>query len=229
MTFILARLLEEGVRLQRYEALAIARELIARREGVPTISNVQLSSDGSATCIDTSGAPEVHHVAAFLQELLPSTMAQVPAALRYTVARGLGAVEAPPFESLEAFSESLARFEAGDHHGTIRAFLQRVAPPEVPEPREPEPRRAPEPYPQPVQYAAPIVPVTPAPATLHSVARPVRPIAAPVTFWPVPRHWGPVLAAIAASFVLGAIGGRVTLQRPPPTPASARPQAPQPP
>lgn len=126
-TITLGHLLERGVCFQRYEALAIAQELIARGEGVPTANNVQLSSDGSVTCINTDGTPAVADVAGLLQALLPTKPGQVPAPLRYTLARGSGAVEAPPFESLDAFSQSLARFEAGDRRAIIRSLLQRVA------------------------------------------------------------------------------------------------------
>ena len=66
------------------------------------------------------------HVAALLQAILPAGPRQVSGPLRYTVARGLSAVEGPPYESLQAFSASLARFEAGDRRGTIRALLQRI-------------------------------------------------------------------------------------------------------
>jgi hypothetical protein len=215
-TITLGHLLQRGVCFQRYEALAIAQELIARREGVPTIDNVQLSSDGSARCINPRGTPQVSDVAALLQALLPTAPGQVPAPLRYTLARGLGAVEAPPFESLDAFSESLARFEAGDPHGVIRALLQRVA--DVP---PPQPRRvvvstsavptvtAPH-TPLPPSRPAPIAPPAPAAASVQRRA-PVPPqgmFSSSSASVSEPINWGVALLAIAASFVIGAIGGQ---------------------
>jgi TolB protein len=123
-TVSLAHLLSLGLRLQRYEALAIAQQLIAHREGIPTAQNVELSSDGCARCISRTGTPEVAHIAALLHELLPTT--EVPAPLRSTLARGLRTVESPPFASLEAFSEALSLFEAGDRQGIVRALMQRI-------------------------------------------------------------------------------------------------------
>lgn len=236
-TITLGHLLEQGVCFQRYEALAIAQGLIARREGVPTIDNVQLCSDGSARCINTRGTPQVSDVAALLQALLPTAPGQVPAPLRYTLARGMGAVEAPPFQSLDAFSESLARFEAGDHHGVIRALLQRVADVRPPQPRRVvvrtsavptvvAPRVAP---PPPPSRPAPIVPPAPAAMSAPSSAPvPVRGMfssgSAPVS---EPINWGVALLAIAASFVIGAVGGQHVgfWQDPPPAAVAQTPAA----
>ena len=177
-TITLGHLLERGVCFQRYEALAIAQELIARGEGVPAANNVQLSSDGSVTCINTNGTPAVADVAGLLQTLLPQTPAQMPAPLRYTLARGLSAVEAPPFDSLDAFSQSLARFEAGDRRGIVRALLQRVAA-----------------APSAAAVAAPVSVVPPAPAA--AVAAPAAVVSA-----------APAVVAAPAAVVASAPGAR---------------------
>ena len=215
-TISLGHLMRRGVSLQPYEALAIAQELIARGEGVLSLDNVLLSSDGSASCITATGTPEVTNVAALLQEILPSGPRQVPGPLRYAVARGLSAVEGPPFESLQAFSASLARFEAGDRHGTIRALLQRVV------------RTAPAAAPQPLSIPPRLATATPVPAPLPAASR-VGLAEAPLEMSAVvavppraPRHfraWPAALVAIAASFLIGmmAIG-----------PALRRDTAPQP-
>src|SRR5262249_52367273 len=47
------------------------------------------------------------------------TTARVPGGLRYALGRALLEVEAPPFDTLEEFSEALARFETGERHTQI--------------------------------------------------------------------------------------------------------------
>ena len=98
-----------SVRLETHEAVALARELLAHRCGLPTPENIQLGSDGSASCISTDGMPSVASVADLLLTLLPAGHFNVPAPLRYAIARGLEVVEAPPFASLGEFSSALER------------------------------------------------------------------------------------------------------------------------
>jgi hypothetical protein len=88
----LSHLLERGVRLKSGEAVAIA-QLLIDAPGVPAMDNVEVRSDGSVACIRTVGRAGVKDVASLLQQLLPQEV-RVPAALRYTIARGLGVVEA---------------------------------------------------------------------------------------------------------------------------------------
>src|SRR6185312_8053679 len=109
----LSHLLGRGVRLETHEAVALARALLAQPCGVPTMENIQLDSDGSASCICADGSPSVARVAELLLTLLPGGSPNVPAPLRYAIARGLEAVEAPPFASLGEFSNALKRFEQG--------------------------------------------------------------------------------------------------------------------
>lgn len=123
----LSHLLARGVRLQAPEAVAIAQDLIGRGAGIPTLENVELSGDGTAFCLRTDGIPSVSDVANLLEILLPPGTPRVPAPLRYAIARGRLAVEAPPFESLEAFSRALQRFEAGERSEVIRGLLKRVS------------------------------------------------------------------------------------------------------
>jgi hypothetical protein len=129
LTIGLSYLLARGVRLETHEAVALARELLAHRCGIPTPENIQLRSDGSASCINTDGMPSVASVADLLLTLLPAGTPNVPAPLRYTIARGLEAVEAPPFKSLDELSTALERFEKGASHDVLRNILQRGARP----------------------------------------------------------------------------------------------------
>ncbi len=132
LTIGLAYLLGRGVRLETHEAVALARELLAHPCGIPTPENIQLGSDGSVSCISTSGMPSVASVADLLLTLLPAGTPNVPAPLRYAIARGLEAVEAPPFASLGEFSSALQRFEKGPSRDVLRGVLQRGARPSRP-------------------------------------------------------------------------------------------------
>jgi hypothetical protein len=68
----------------------------------------------------------VSEVAFLLEELLSSGSLRVPGGLRYTIARALLNVEAPPFESLEQFSLDLSRHERGDRAEIVRRALARA-------------------------------------------------------------------------------------------------------
>jgi WD40-like Beta Propeller Repeat len=127
LTIALSHLLARGVRLETHESVALARELLAHPCGLPTPENIQLGSDGSASCISTDGMPSVAGVADLLQTLLPAGTPNVPAPLRYAIARGLEAVEAPPFASLDEFSSALKRFEKGASRDVLRGVLERAA------------------------------------------------------------------------------------------------------
>ena len=132
LTIALSHLLGRGVRLETHEAVALARELLAHACGHPTPENIQLRSDGSAFCISTHGVPSVASVADLLLTLLPAGTPDVPAPLRYAIARGIEAVEAPPFASLAEFSSALERFEKGPSRDVLRGLLQRGARPSRP-------------------------------------------------------------------------------------------------
>jgi Tol biopolymer transport system component len=132
LTIALSHLLGRGVRLEPHEAVALARELLAHPCGIPTPENIELGSDGSASCISTAGMPSVASVADLLLTLLPAGTPNVPAPLRYAIARGLEAVEAPPFASLGEFSSALERFENGASRDVLQGVLQRAARPSRP-------------------------------------------------------------------------------------------------
>ena len=165
LTVALSHVLGRGVRVQTHEAVAIARELLADPCGIPTVENIQLGSDGSVSCTTTDGTPSVASIADLLLTLLPRGTPDVPAPLRYAIARGLGAVEAPTFASLGEFSNTLARFQKGESRDAVRGLLERGA-------------RGPRPIAPPTAVAPkPVTPPTaaPAPVTSQPTAVPWRP------------------------------------------------------
>ena len=125
VTVPLSQLIERQIRIEPAEAIAIA-QLLASAPGVPAIENIEIDSDGDARCRSTEGEPTVAALAAFLDRVLPRT--GVPGGLRYAIARGLGAVEAPPFVSVREFSQSLMRFETGTRDEIIRGLMSRARP-----------------------------------------------------------------------------------------------------
>jgi hypothetical protein len=134
ITVSIAELLARGVVIQPREAVAIAQELTAHfASGQSTTplpcgplspDTVNLARDGSVSRIGSDAEPGLAEVALFLHTMLGSG-AKVPGALRYTVARALCEVDAPPFDSLADFSRTLARFEPGDRRAAVRELLER--------------------------------------------------------------------------------------------------------
>ena len=234
LTIALSHLLGRGVRLETHEAIALARELAAHPCGIPTPENIQLGSDGSASCISTDGMPSVASVANLLLTLLPAGTPNVPAPLRYAIARGLEAVEAPPFASLDEFSRVLERFEQGASRDVLRGVLRRGARSSPPVAAlfavAATPVTLPAAGPSPVA-PRPVVPPRPTlvvrkPA--ESSSEPPQPIAAVAPIFrsfgadgeaasPVhsSRRWAMLTAAaLVASFAVGfALGDRITDRR----------------
>jgi hypothetical protein len=133
----IAELQNTGVKFEADEAVAIAQQLIeALRHcdnfgieppyGPPTPANVVLKADGSVACVGCHTTPAVSEVAIFLDTLLPAGSPRVPGGLRYAIARGLLDVDVPPFDSLEEFSDALARFEHGARDAAVRGVLSRA-------------------------------------------------------------------------------------------------------
>jgi hypothetical protein len=88
---------------------------------------VRLCPSGTIT-VEGPVAADEHEVARaahLLETLLPSFQigARVPGALRLIVARGLGTLDLPPFDSLQAFADALSRFAAADVEECIRALM----------------------------------------------------------------------------------------------------------
>jgi hypothetical protein len=122
-TITLADLRARGVTLSSQEAIAIAQSLIHSDQsafnarppyGPPTADTVTINADGLVECRTCAATPAVSEIAILLQDLLPMGTKGVPGALRYALGRALLEVEAPPFDSIEDFSRTLARFEGGD-------------------------------------------------------------------------------------------------------------------
>ena len=146
----LADLSAAGIRLRPYEVVTIVRELIllvARGDlaGVPSAHVIRLSSSGALSVEGPVGAggPSVARAAQLLESLLPTTtdadpQFRIPGALKLVVARGLGAIDLPPFMSLDSFADALNRFGSSDPVETLAklatAWAERVPTREEPEP-----------------------------------------------------------------------------------------------
>lgn len=134
----IAELLNGGLRFEADEAVAIAQQLIDRLShtdaaarvrppyGPPAAANVFLNADGSIHCLGCDTPPTVSEVAILLDTLLPAGSPRVPGGLRYAIARGMLDVDVAPFDSLEDFSETLARHEHGPRDAAVRALLARA-------------------------------------------------------------------------------------------------------
>ena len=78
-------------------------------------------------CLGFAATPAVSEVAILLDALLTDATAPVPGGLRYAIARALLDVDAPPFDSLEDFSDAIARFEHGEAPAVVRVVALRAA------------------------------------------------------------------------------------------------------
>src|SRR3954454_9421399 len=156
--FSLADLAAAGVAINHAEAVTIVRDVVLRAwrgelPGVPSAHVIRLSASGAVLvegpiAADDRAVPRAAHL---LDALLPAFDApaelRVPGALRLVVARALGTLDLPPYESLEAFAEALARVAAEDPGATVRQLVQRraaavvaqVPPPAVDVPRQEAP------------------------------------------------------------------------------------------
>jgi hypothetical protein len=132
----LTEIQETGVTLRADEAVAIVQQLIHNPidgdppidppHGPPAPDNVYLDEEGFVTCRACAITPAVSEIAILLQALLPPGTPLVPGALRYTMARALLDVDAPPFDSVHDLSDALARFERGDRTAVVRALVARA-------------------------------------------------------------------------------------------------------
>jgi hypothetical protein len=133
----IADVVASGADLQPHEAVAIVQQLITHAEleveltplSPLSLSNVWLGSDGSVVCwACATTPPAVLEMATLLEEMLPRDgKARVPGALRYTMARALLEVDAPPFDSIAQFSAALKRHEKGDRNVVLRELFARAA------------------------------------------------------------------------------------------------------
>jgi hypothetical protein len=136
-TSSIAELQSAGVKLETAEAVAIAQQLIKSLHdggapddleppyGPPTAATVVVDADGSVSCAGCGSKPAISEIAIFLDALLPAGSPRVPGGLRYTIARALLEVDVEPFDSLDAFSAALARYERGDRAEVVRRLVRR--------------------------------------------------------------------------------------------------------
>lgn len=90
--------------------------------GPPTLDNVEIGKDGAVVCPHCGVTPAVSEIGALLDGMLPrSTFVRVPGGLRYTIARALNEVDAPPFDSIAALSDVLVRYDRGNARRSPRA------------------------------------------------------------------------------------------------------------
>ena len=135
MNFLsLSSLIDRGVELQPHEGVAIVQQLIhasadvplIRPFGPPTLESIVILGDGRVGSRRSAATPAVSEIGRLLDSMLPSGRGPVPGGLRYAVARALLEVDAPPFDSLQALSASLERFERGDRRRVVRSLLARA-------------------------------------------------------------------------------------------------------
>ena len=130
----LADLAAAGVRLRPLEVVTIVRDLVlqvARGEaqGIPSPHVIRLAPTGSVFIEGpvAAGVRTVARAAQLLDTLLPGFDAppelRTPGGLRLVAARGLGAVDLPPYPSLEAFADALNRFAAADAAPVVRQLV----------------------------------------------------------------------------------------------------------
>src|SRR3984893_19337303 len=129
--------IDRGVELRHYEAVAIAQQVITLLDvdlqlgpplGPPSLDNVRLGPDGSIVCSGCATSPAVSEIAILLRSMLPrGGTTRVPGALRYTIARALHEVEAPPFDSLADLSSALMHLERLDRSVVLRGLCARAA------------------------------------------------------------------------------------------------------
>jgi len=130
----MAELKHAGVTIHASEAVAIAQKLIHEPQlvsssapyGPPSLERVCIGDDGSVICRGCEATPGVAEIAILLEALLPEGGPDVPGALRYTIARALHDVDAPPFDSLEVLSAALMRHEHGDRNAAVRRLAARA-------------------------------------------------------------------------------------------------------
>jgi hypothetical protein len=132
----LAELAAAEIPLRPAEAVAIVAELCrqyssGRIPGIPSPGVIRLSRDGAVVAegpITTGAESGVRRAAHLLSDLLPEFDApagyRASGGLRLVVARALGTLDLPPYDTLEAFCDALTRFSAADLDSTIRNLFR---------------------------------------------------------------------------------------------------------
>jgi len=127
----LAELAAAGIVLRAGEAAAVVVDLCRQLDrgairGIPSTHVIRLTPDGGVIAEGpiTTDHPPVAKAAQLLNDLLPPFNAappyRVPGGLRLVVARALGTLDVPPFESLDAFCGAISRFATDDLATTAR-------------------------------------------------------------------------------------------------------------
>ena len=129
----IADLKAAGVWLRPADAATIAHEVAQRAAsgvlpGIPSSHVLRFEEDGDiAVEGPVASGREIERAARLLESLLPGFDAppgfRVPGALRLVVARALGVLDVPPFESLDAFAEALSRFAEDDAGAIVRDLV----------------------------------------------------------------------------------------------------------
>ena len=129
----IAELRRAGIVFRPGEAIAIVQKLINERPagqpqppfGPLSIESVVVDERGTVTCTTCDAKPAVSEIAILLDTMLPAGT-RLPGALRYTMARALLNVDAPPFDSIEELSSALARFERHARDVVIHDLMARA-------------------------------------------------------------------------------------------------------
>jgi hypothetical protein len=131
----LAELAAAGIVLQASEATAIVLEICNQYtcgsvRGIPSAAVIRLTPDGVLLAEGpiTTDRPPIAAAAQLLDDLLPPFDAppsyRVPGGLRLIVARALGTLDLPAFESLDDLCRALGRFAAHDLAAVARRLYQ---------------------------------------------------------------------------------------------------------
>lgn len=131
----LVELAAADIQLHPAEAAALVSSLCRRSargelRGIPSPGIIRLTSDGDVVVEGptTTGDAGVTRMAQLLSDLLPPLDApsefRASGGLRLVLARALGTLDLPPYESLEDFSSALDRFAAPDLPATARCLFR---------------------------------------------------------------------------------------------------------
>jgi len=121
-----------GVVLTADEVVAVAQKLIHQPPdaaprppfGPLALERIRIGSDGTVACDGCAATPSVAELAILVQDLLARTP-HVPGGLHYAIARALHEVDAPPFDSLEEFGATLARYAPARADEGLRRIVAR--------------------------------------------------------------------------------------------------------
>lgn len=130
----LAELAAARIQLRPAEAIAIVDEVCRRCEegavrGIPTAGVIRLSRNGQLSVEGpTDTGDDVARASQLLNDLLPGFDAtpeyRASGALRLAIARGLGTLDLPAYESLAELRGVLQRFSPADLGDTARSLFQ---------------------------------------------------------------------------------------------------------